>query len=104
MEFTVFVLLVIAGLMAHGIRKHTELSITKSIILGLTLCIPVAFSMIIDMLQFFAVLGLRLGCIAGGEDFNSLMAAYLTKQLKNAKVVEMGDGSKDEDIDDSKKH
>lgn len=95
MIITILVLLFLAASIAYGVKTQTHFGITKSIILGLTLCIPVAYNLIIDGLQFLGGLMLRAGFILGGEDLQSVMQSYISKKVGNTVQILTGDTSTD---------
>lgn len=87
-------------MMIFSIKRHTTFSLIKCIILGLTMSPFIVFSLAADLINKLSILGLKIGAIAGGENMESIMASYLTKEIKKGTILVRGDRSEDQPKDE----
>ena len=98
---TIVILLIItATIMAIAVKTETMMSLTKSIILGLTTAPFLIIVLALNVVNLIANLGLKLGLALGGSNIEELLASYLTRQLKDGKVKVRGDESENKPEED----
>ncbi len=74
---TVFVLLIIAGIMVYNLRVKLKYGIFQSVILGLLLSIPILYMFIMDFLNIIGHYLFRLAAILGGENLDTLLSKMM---------------------------
>lgn len=86
--------------MVVSIKVNTNFSLLKSIILGLTISPFMIFSLAADLINKLSALGLKLGAQLGGENMDSIMKSFLTKQIDNGNMKIRGDESENKPEED----
>jgi hypothetical protein len=94
----IFILVILV--MIVSIKKNTNFSLLKSIILGLTISPFMVFSLAADLLNKLSALGLKLGAQLGGENMDSIMKSFLTKQIESGNMKVRGDESENKPEED----